>query len=528
MQVEERNITDYLSAISRHKIVVLVTTIIAIVFALAVSLTTTKEYTASAQMQLLSQNQSTYNGSVVPLSATDIATGVQVATSTQVQKLVSKHLGHPAPPATATEVGQTAVVEISVSSPHPVYAARVANLYVQSYIEYTQQRFSGQVAAQESVLEQKRTNLQAQIAQVESEIAALPEKSPAATALNLELQTLSSQLQTVTANLTQLELSLETISSGAQSTSAAIPPTTPSSPKTLTNTAAAGLIGLVLGIGATFIIDYFDDKIRDKNRLISASDGLPVLADIPAFEQWSEEDKYKILSLERPNSIAAEAYRSLRTSIQFIGLDTSDTKVILVTSPNDSEGKTTTAVNLGATLAVGGLRTILVGGDLRRPEVHKYFSLVNDKGLSSVLANSVSLEDATFTYEPLPNLSILPSGPIPPNPSELLGSKRMDDILAALKGTYDLVIIDCPPVLPITDTVILTQSADASIVIAKAGATHARAIAEAVSRLRAVGGKLEGTVINSTELGSGGYRYRYRYRYGAYRYESAYSSNPKR
>jgi capsular exopolysaccharide synthesis family protein len=520
-QPQEQSFVTYAATIGRRKWVVVITVILAILAALGYDATRTRMFSSTVSMQLVSQNISPTNGYVVPLSATDIATAVNVATSSQVRLIVTKNLGQPAPPATASSVGVTAVVEVSVTTTKSAYSARVANLYGLAYITYTRQRFTEQILAQEAILRQQQTQLQNQIATLETAIANAVPKSATADALNIQLQNASSQLQTVNNSLTQLQLTYSQVPSGAVITSPAIPSLTPSSPKPVTDALVAGFLGLLIGIALTFVFEFFDDRIRDREHLNIATGGLPLLGEIPLFERWGEEDKFKLISAVRSNSVAAEAYRGLRTSIQFIGFDSDRVQAIQITSPGENDGKSTTAANLAVTLASGGTRIALIAADLRKPSLHRFFNQENSIGLSSYLSGTASLSDISLVQDEYPNLLLLPSGPIPPNPSELLGSKRMAEMLDALRTSVDLIIIDCPPILPVTDAVVIAQQADAVILIANSGSTHARDIGESLERLSNIDAKLDGVVLNGIPPTGGKYRYRYRYgnyRYGGYRY----------
>jgi capsular exopolysaccharide synthesis family protein len=212
----------------------------------------------------------------------------------------------------------------------------------------------------------------------------------------------------------------------------------------------------------------------------------------------------------------AEAFRTLRTNLQFADVDRPP-RVIVVTSPLPSEGKSTSACNVALTLALGGARVVLVDGDLRKPAVGKYLGISNAAGLTSVLAGRHELRDVVVTYG-RDTLSILPSGPTPPNPSELLGSQQMSDLLATLANHSDIVVVDAPPLLPVTDAAVLASAADGAVLVLKHGKTRREEALRAVQALEAVNAKLLGTVLNFAPKRTrrGGYDgYGYGYGYGA-------------
>ena len=234
---------------------------------------------------------------------------------------------------------------------------------------------------------------------------------------------------------------------------------------------------------------------------------LPVLGIIPLVQSWRNRSEPLVVSVTNPNSQAAEAYRTLRTSIQFMGLERS-LRVLQVTSPVASEGKTTTLANLAVTLTHAGLRVIVVGCDLRRPRIGDFFNLPSDVGFTSVLLGQVPLAEAIQSVPGTPRLSVLTSGPLPPNPSELLSSPRTTDILMKLAEQADMVLVDCPPVLPVTDAAVLATKVDGTLVIVSAGSTTYNELAQTVQLLRRVNSRLLGIVLNGGAMATSyGYLY---------------------
>jgi capsular exopolysaccharide synthesis family protein len=196
-----------------------------------------------------------------------------------------------------------------------------------------------------------------------------------------------------------------------------------------------------------------------------------------------------------PKSPISEQYRTIRTNIEFASID-KELRSLIVTSSGSSEGKSSTTANLGVVFAQQGKRVLLIDGDLRKPTVHYTFKLDNRTGLSSVLVGEKTLEDSVKETD-LPNLDILTSGPIPPNPSELLGSNAMKKMLQiALDGIYDVILFDTPPVLAVTDAQILANICDASIVVARSEQTEYEAIRKAKELLEQAQAKLLGIILN--------------------------------
>lgn len=217
-----------------------------------------------------------------------------------------------------------------------------------------------------------------------------------------------------------------------------------------------------------------------------------------------------MISIKNPKSHAAEAFRTLRTNIQFSSLD-SEVKTMVVTSTQPAEGKSTIIANLAVTMAQSGKKVLLVDCDLRKPSIHKKFGVSNKDGLTSLLAKEKTLEDVILTSD-VNNLFILTSGPVPPNPAELLGSKKMKSFVNELKGYFDAILFDAPPVLAVTDAQILSTLCDGVVFVAGYGQAENHAVIRAKEAIDKVGGKLLGIVINKVPANSKSYYY-YHYDY---------------
>jgi len=215
----------------------------------------------------------------------------------------------------------------------------------------------------------------------------------------------------------------------------------------------------------------------------------------------------KLITLKNPKSRTAEAFRTLRTNIQFSSLDKA-LKSIVVTSSGSGEGKSMVMSNLAITMAESGMKVILVDCDLRKPSVHKKMGITNSIGLTNVLVQGVKKEDCVVKTD-VNNLSVLTSGPVPPNPAELLGSKKMRDFIEELKNDYDIVLIDAPPVLAVTDAQILSTIVDGVIFVASYGEAQKNALVDAKHLIDKVGGKILGIVFNKVPESVSGYYGKY-------------------
>ncbi len=217
--------------------------------------------------------------------------------------------------------------------------------------------------------------------------------------------------------------------------------------------------------------------------------------------------------MKHPRSIIAEAYRILRTNIQFSAID-KPLKSIVVSSPNPMEGKSVTIANLAVVMAQAGARVVIVDSDLRRPVIHKIFNLPNTEGLTSVLLQDRPLADGYLQSTEVENLQVLTTGPLPPNPSELLSSQKMTDLIENLKEEADVVLLDSPPSLPVTDAAVLSSKTDGTLLVTDAGTTRRGAARRAKEDLMRVGANILGVVLNKFSVrGASSYYYYYYYYY---------------
>jgi non-specific protein-tyrosine kinase len=231
---------------------------------------------------------------------------------------------------------------------------------------------------------------------------------------------------------------------------------------------------------------------------------------VPTVAGWKEQERPFVVSIDAPQSPAAEAYRSLRTSLEF-GL-TPGVTLIHMTSPDAGDGKTTTVSNLAVSLAAVGRRVVMVDCDLRRPRLHHFFGLENTHGLSSVLQGQTSIANVIQPVRGIRDLALIAAGPAVTNPAELLAHRRTAEAMQTLRSTADIILIDGPPVLPVTDARILARMVDAVIVVVTAGNTPRKDTAHAVELLRQINAPLVGTILNSvTAEGRYGYGYGYGY-----------------
>ncbi len=277
--------------------------------------------------------------------------------------------------------------------------------------------------------------------------------------------------------------------------------------------AMALVAGLMLGVGLALLRDWTDQRLRSVEE-VSAYLGVSVLGVVPtiAGKQDTAHSGRKVA--EDPTSHTAEAYRTIRTGVYF-GAPEGQAKTILVTSPAPGDGKTTMVSNLAIAMAQAGQRVLLVDGDFRKPRIHNVFGLESKVGLSNVLAGRADVSEAIQKTD-IAGLHVLPCGAIPPNPSEMLNSQAFLDVIEALNAEYDHIVIDSPPVMPVTDSRILAAICDQTILVLRAEKSTRRAAAQAREGLLSTGGRILGVVINAVPHRKGHYGYYGYGRYGRY------------
>jgi polysaccharide biosynthesis transport protein len=348
------------------------------------------------------------------------------------------------------------------------------------------------------------------------------------TDLTNAIETSRGLLNTYTQRQKEMELMMNSsrpdnisVSSNAQK------PTAPVGPNRTRNIVLAFLVSLAAGIGLAFLFDYLDDSIKSSDD-VGRYLGLPTLALIPHQNTVKKQKRgtalasrngnlspTALIALEDNRSAMAEAYRHLRTSLLFSSAG-KPPQTILVTSSQPSEGKTTTAINTAITLAQSGAEVVIIDCDLRRPRLHSHFDLENTTGLTNYLSGDRNPENLLKPYPGLPNLKVVTSGPIPPNPAELLSSNEMKHLLQFLKSNFKHVVVDSPPAISFTDAAILSTLVDGVVLVAMSGKSSIHLMRRFKQRLSTIGARIYGVVLNgikpnTLEYGYYGYGYTYSY-----------------
>ena len=286
-------------------------------------------------------------------------------------------------------------------------------------------------------------------------------------------------------------------------------PRKPVLPNKSLNFALGITVGVMLGIGLAVLRDQLDNTVKGQEALEEIT-GTGAVGGIPFDQKFHDSPA---LTFEADNSGTAEAFRKLRTNLQFLAVD-NPPRVIVITSSTPAEGKSTTAINIALALAEAEHKVVLVDGDLRRPRLAKYLDVVESVGFSTALSGGLALNDMLQSTK-FPRLTVLASGPIPPNPSELLGSLAAKNLLAELRAQFDYVIIDSSPLLAVTDGAILAADADGVLVVVRAGKTKYDQLKTAIGMLNDVGATLLGAVFTMLPTRGRG-SHSYNYYYGSY------------
>lgn len=291
-------------------------------------------------------------------------------------------------------------------------------------------------------------------------------------------------------------------------------PKSPVRPRKQRNVLLAVIFGLIGGLGLTFFLEYLDNTIKDPED-IKRYLNIPYLGPVPVFATGDNPDEgaaSEMVVLDLPKSTASEAYRGIRTSILFSSAE-SEPQVIMVSSAGPQEGKTVTSSNLAITMAQSGSKVVLLDCDMRRPKLNKLFGISRNRGMTNLLVEKADLKPMIFNTS-IPNLQVIPSGPIPPNPSEILGSNRMAELIKVLRKNYTRIVIDTPPITAVTDAAVLAKLVDGVVMVIRANSTVRDVAKNGLNQLKNVGAHLLGVVLNGVDMGRGSYYYYQYYYYG--------------
>lgn len=438
---------------------------------------------------------------------------LKLINSREVRLAVGKAYGEPVS-VRAVAGGEDDIIVLLATGFSGTEAAKKVNTYATTYQSVRLDAQVTDLANGKRIVQQQIDDFQTQIdkidepvALIDARLAGLDPADPDYAGLVGERERVKSQaeaqrneaqsaLADYQERLQVLQLSERlTTSGGVQIINPASAPSTPISPTLVRDLIQALIVGLFVGVAVAFGRDQLDESLRTKADLERAVKDTPTLALIPFDPSWRDTRRPHLATGAEPMSAAAESYRGLRTAIQYAALER-PMQVVQVTSSSAGEGKTTLVSNLALAFAQAGKRVAIVGCDLRKPRIHQFMKVEGAVGFTSVVLGDISLQDAMQQSPIHPNISVLASGPRPPNPSELLSLDRAAKIIRSLADEYAMVFIDCPPVIPVTDSLVLSRCVDATILLATVKRTSRRTVRRSAEMLRQVGSPLLGTVLN--------------------------------
>jgi capsular exopolysaccharide synthesis family protein len=470
---------ELLAVLWRRRVIVVATVVITVVVALALSLRSHKQYSASSQLlfrdpgfaQALFGNNLFSTGQQEPQRTTqtsiDVVTSLNVATEAASLLKTLEPVTNLIDSVTVTPNNNADIATIKATRSSPREAAAVANAFAEGYIIYRRQNDRATVAQAEELVGQS-----------------LKSASPAEQVKLAE-------------SLRQLGVLRALQTGDAEIIARAQPDPTPVSPKPKRDAILGFVLGLLLGSGLALLVDFLDRRLKNLDDFERVCPDYPVIASVPR----TPADAAAARGLA---GVTGESYRMLREGLRF--LDTTGTaRCFLVTSADESEGKSTVAVNLASALAAVGRRVILVEADMRRPTVAKMLRVRRDtRGLSDMLVSDDAIEDVLIEVPTVPGLALLASGTVPPNSSDLLSGGRMGELLSMARDRADVVIIDSPPLLPVADTRVLLRLADVDgvVLIGRAGVTRRDRLRGAVRVLTQSGKRVFGLVVTDVKTSS--------------------------
>ncbi|HEX8323499.1 MAG TPA: polysaccharide biosynthesis tyrosine autokinase [Tepidisphaeraceae bacterium] len=391
--------------------------------------------------------------------------------------------------------------------------------------EELQQAARETAASYSSMLKQSLRIADARVEKLQGAMDALRQSAVALNFRQAELEQLRKDEERITRSLELLDSRIKEINVNEDVGSLTVSVLETAKPGSLVRPLQTKVLGMALvaglmsGVGLAMLRDLMDQRLRSADEITAVLD-LPILGVVPHMMGKNRAPERGRTVHTQPRSNIAEAYRTIRTAVSFGAGDGVTPKTLLVTSPAPGDGKSTCCSNLAVAFAQSGRRTLLIDADCRRPTQDRIHEIEPGHGISDVLAGQVDLADAVRKTE-IENLFILPCGVVPPNPSELLDSQALIDLLQRVSQEYDQVLIDSPPVVPVTDARILAASCDAAIIVLRAERSTRRLAEHASDALASVGANLIGVIVNDVPRGKNGQGYDYYYGYGQYGYKSA-------
>ncbi|MEP7200993.1 MAG: polysaccharide biosynthesis tyrosine autokinase [Ilumatobacteraceae bacterium] len=489
-------VRDVWRVIARRSWIVILAILATAAPALALSARQSDIYEANAEMLVHVLPGESVFGSSQQISNPDrlVQNEISVLEGHAVYKRLIKNLGlEDEPPAVSgSGFADADVITVSVRSGDPETAAALADAYVGAYIDVKRERMIAGMVAASSQLQSKISELQVKIDKLETRIDASSTDDDATAAA--DRGALVDQQALFRQRIDELQVDAALSAGNAEIVRPAAVPINPIKPTPVRTATLAAIVGLLLGLGAALLIGGLDDSVRRPSDLARLGADVPVLAMVPNVASRDNRP----IAISAPESPPVEAYRHLRTNLQFLGIERK-IRSIQVTSTRPGEGKSTTAANLAVVLAQTGANVVLVDADLRKPDLHRLFAIDGSNGLTNNLAGDpMELTIQRITDQ----LWVIVGGPVPPNPSELLGGRRMDAFAEELSRRFDYVIIDSAPLLAVSDAAALSRHVDGVLLVAQAKRVSLAHLRDSLATLERVGAPLLGIVLNRAKVDS--------------------------
>jgi capsular exopolysaccharide synthesis family protein len=522
---------DYLNVIRARKWIIIQAVVIVTLTALVVSVLQPPTYQGEAKVLITGADA---GASIFGTAVSELAGSPERGLQTQVQLMQLRPLAETAirklnlqttpedllANVTVSAVGQTNVITLIATDGSAKRAADIANAMADAYVAWSMKTKRESIKAAADEVQSRLDDSRAEILALGRKIA----DSGKSDELAAELAIATGTYTTLAGKLEELRVNEQLQTGSGRVVSMAVVETEPIAPKPTRNTALGLAVGLVFGLGVAFLLEYLDNTIKSTEEA-ERSYGAPVLGYIPA-EKFEKGERRRLTIVQKPGSPASEAYRVLRNNLDFINFE-HDIKTLLVTSSAPGEGKSTVAANLAAALSQAGAKVVLVNCDFRRPTTDQFFRVNNTVGLSDVLLGRNSLK-AALQKPGEQDLMVLAAGKMPPNPSELLGSTKMADLIKKLGEWADWVIVDSPPLLAVADASASARWAHGVLMVTRGGVSTRQAAKTGREMLEKVGARVVGVVVWGLEEGpaGGGYGYYYDGYYGSYAYHGYYTQQP--
>lgn len=405
-----------------------------------------------------------------------------------------------------THIEDTNLIQVNVEHKDSQLATDVSNTMISEFAAYAQGLESSRIDSGKLALESRRQNLQEDRTQLVSQLNQEGTTSTSSSSVEGEIEQIDQLIAEIDSQLLALDANITTNVPIISNVDPAVVPEDPYSPRVLAMTALGGVLGLLIGTGTAIVSQFLDKRIKTTGDL-AATTGLSTIGEVPDLGKL-QRGPNQVFSVATPNAPASEAVRELRNNLGLSGFGINERSVVIaITSPEKGVGKSTVVANLGVVFAEAGHSTLMIDCDLRRPSLYKMFGVSPADGLSRYLASGGHLSRSIVHNVAVPRLSLLTSGPVPPAPSNLFSSARIDEVLEWAKSEFEIIILDCPPLLGVSETLLISSKSDATLLLAGINSTTRESLEESVETLTRATVATVGAVATRVKQLKSGYYY---------------------